>query len=197
MCLSCCGYFYVWHPSDSSAAVAHGNRCRPAGSSPCSSCTLPLHRAVQPHSSPSTAASPASIEPQERTPAQPGWDFMDPTSYMCHLWVHLWFWRIFLILHSADDFESKFQFHPVEDLPPPDEFKPFPRIYPSKENRGSCTERSIFLTFHRDVFINLLRRFSSVFQWTPSHPGWGHTYDESRPHPGLHPPLPPTHISDS
>uniref|UniRef100_A0A3Q4GJL0 WAS/WASL-interacting protein family member 3-like n=1 Tax=Neolamprologus brichardi TaxID=32507 RepID=A0A3Q4GJL0_NEOBR len=34
----------------------------------------------------------------------------------------------------ADDFESKFQFHPVEDLPPPDEFKPFPRIYPSKEN---------------------------------------------------------------
>lgn len=40
-------------------------------------------------------------------------------------------------LHSlADDFESKFQFHPVEDLPPPDEFKPFPRIYPSKENRA-------------------------------------------------------------
>uniref|UniRef100_A0A3P9MWE5 WAS/WASL-interacting protein family member 3-like n=1 Tax=Poecilia reticulata TaxID=8081 RepID=A0A3P9MWE5_POERE len=35
----------------------------------------------------------------------------------------------------ADDFESKFQFHPVEDLPPPDEFKPFPRVYPSKENR--------------------------------------------------------------
>uniref|UniRef100_A0A3Q0QYP2 WAS/WASL interacting protein family member 3 n=1 Tax=Amphilophus citrinellus TaxID=61819 RepID=A0A3Q0QYP2_AMPCI len=43
-------------------------------------------------------------------------------------------------LHSlADDFESKFQFHPVEDLPPPDEFKPFPRIYPSKENRGIRT----------------------------------------------------------
>ncbi|XP_057684058.1 WAS/WASL-interacting protein family member 3 isoform X2 [Corythoichthys intestinalis] len=38
-------------------------------------------------------------------------------------------------LHSLDDFESKFQFHPVEDLPPPDEFKPFPRIYPSKENK--------------------------------------------------------------
>ncbi|CAN9503849.1 unnamed protein product [Ophioblennius macclurei] len=39
-------------------------------------------------------------------------------------------------LHSlADDFESKFQFHPVEDLPPPDEYKPFPKIYPSKENR--------------------------------------------------------------
>uniref|UniRef100_A0A3Q3XJD6 WH2 domain-containing protein n=1 Tax=Mola mola TaxID=94237 RepID=A0A3Q3XJD6_MOLML len=40
-------------------------------------------------------------------------------------------------LPLADDFESKFQFHPVEDLPPPDEFKPFPRIYPSKENGGS------------------------------------------------------------
>uniref|UniRef100_G3NVE1 WH2 domain-containing protein n=1 Tax=Gasterosteus aculeatus aculeatus TaxID=481459 RepID=G3NVE1_GASAC len=42
-------------------------------------------------------------------------------------------------LHSLDNFESKFQFHPVEDFPPPDEFKPFPRIYPSKENRGSST----------------------------------------------------------
>ncbi|XP_028453530.1 LOW QUALITY PROTEIN: WAS/WASL-interacting protein family member 3 [Perca flavescens] len=40
-------------------------------------------------------------------------------------------------LHNLDDFESKFQFHPVEDFPPPDEFKPFPRIYPSKENRGN------------------------------------------------------------
>ncbi|KAG7261099.1 hypothetical protein CRUP_027516 [Coryphaenoides rupestris] len=38
-------------------------------------------------------------------------------------------------LQSLDDFESKFQFHPVEDLPPPDEFKPFLRIYPSKQNR--------------------------------------------------------------
>lgn len=71
---------------------------------------------------------------------------------MFHLWAHVWFWWIFLILHSADDFESKFQFHPVEDLPPPDEFKPFPRIYPSKENRGSCTERSLLLTFHWDVW---------------------------------------------
>ncbi|TNM92712.1 hypothetical protein fugu_018114 [Takifugu bimaculatus] len=48
-------------------------------------------------------------------------------------------------LHSLDDFESKFQFHPVEDLPPPDEFKPFPRIYPSKENRGTVTICSSFL----------------------------------------------------
>ncbi|KAG9280069.1 WAS/WASL-interacting protein family member 3, partial [Astyanax mexicanus] len=38
-------------------------------------------------------------------------------------------------LYSLDDFESKFQFHPIEDFPPPEEFKPFPRIYPSKENR--------------------------------------------------------------
>ncbi|XP_058233402.1 WAS/WASL-interacting protein family member 3 [Hemibagrus wyckioides] len=40
-------------------------------------------------------------------------------------------------LHSFDDFESKFQFHPVEDFPPPEAFRPFPRIYPSKENRVS------------------------------------------------------------
>ncbi|OXB74994.1 UNVERIFIED_CONTAM: hypothetical protein H355_011650 [Colinus virginianus] len=31
-----------------------------------------------------------------------------------------------------DDFESKFTFHSVEDFPPPDEFKPFQKIYPSK-----------------------------------------------------------------
>ncbi|XP_061886355.1 WAS/WASL-interacting protein family member 3-like [Entelurus aequoreus] len=46
-------------------------------------------------------------------------------------------------LHSLDDFESKFQFHPVEDLPPPDEFKPFPRIYPSKETPVNSAHHGI------------------------------------------------------
>nr|XP_015811402.2 WAS/WASL-interacting protein family member 3 [Nothobranchius furzeri] len=40
-------------------------------------------------------------------------------------------------LNSLNDFESKFQFHPVEDFPPPDEFKAYPRTYPSKENRAN------------------------------------------------------------
>ncbi|XP_050176323.1 WAS/WASL-interacting protein family member 3 isoform X1 [Myiozetetes cayanensis] len=35
-------------------------------------------------------------------------------------------------MHILDDFESKFTFHSVEDFPPPDEFKPFQKIYPSK-----------------------------------------------------------------
>lgn len=35
-------------------------------------------------------------------------------------------------MHVIDDFESKFTFHSVEDFPPPDEFKPFQKIYPSK-----------------------------------------------------------------
>ncbi|XP_048416937.2 WAS/WASL-interacting protein family member 3 isoform X1 [Stegostoma tigrinum] len=35
----------------------------------------------------------------------------------------------------SDDFESKYNFHSVEDLPPPDEYKSFPRIYPSKQPR--------------------------------------------------------------
>ncbi|XP_009700966.1 PREDICTED: WAS/WASL-interacting protein family member 3-like, partial [Cariama cristata] len=35
-------------------------------------------------------------------------------------------------MHIIDDFESKFTFHSVEDFPPPDEFKPFQKIYPSK-----------------------------------------------------------------
>ncbi|XP_051992433.1 WAS/WASL-interacting protein family member 3-like [Xyrauchen texanus] len=39
------------------------------------------------------------------------------------------------LVTSIDDFESKFHFHPIEDFPPPEEFRPFPRIYPSKENR--------------------------------------------------------------
>ncbi|KAM3928543.1 WAS/WASL-interacting protein family member 3 [Leptodactylus fuscus] len=35
-------------------------------------------------------------------------------------------------MHPLDDFESKFIFHSVEDLPPPEVFEPFERIYPSK-----------------------------------------------------------------
>uniref|UniRef100_A0A096LXC2 WAS/WASL interacting protein family member 2 n=1 Tax=Poecilia formosa TaxID=48698 RepID=A0A096LXC2_POEFO len=35
-----------------------------------------------------------------------------------------------------DDFESKFNFHPIEDLPPPEEFRPSNRTYPSKSDRG-------------------------------------------------------------
>ncbi|OPJ81986.1 WAS/WASL-interacting protein family member 3 isoform B [Patagioenas fasciata monilis] len=35
-------------------------------------------------------------------------------------------------MHIIDDFESKFTFHSMEDFPPPDEFKPFQKIYPSK-----------------------------------------------------------------
>lgn len=37
----------------------------------------------------------------------------------------------------ADDFESKYNFHSVEDLPPPDEYKSFPRTYPSRQLRAS------------------------------------------------------------
>uniref|UniRef100_A0A8C3QJA4 WAS/WASL interacting protein family member 3 n=1 Tax=Cyanoderma ruficeps TaxID=181631 RepID=A0A8C3QJA4_9PASS len=41
-------------------------------------------------------------------------------------------------MHILDDFESKFTFHSVEDFPPPDEFKPFQKTYPSKIPRGKC-----------------------------------------------------------
>ncbi|XP_034257934.1 WAS/WASL-interacting protein family member 3 isoform X2 [Pantherophis guttatus] len=40
---------------------------------------------------------------------------------------------------DPDDFESKFTFHPVEDFPPPEEFKPFKKIYPSQEVRNKAS----------------------------------------------------------
>lgn len=36
----------------------------------------------------------------------------------------------------ADDFESKFTFHSMEDFPPPDEYKACQKIYPSKIPRS-------------------------------------------------------------
>lgn len=36
----------------------------------------------------------------------------------------------------ADDFESKFTFHSMEDFPPPDEYKPCQKTYPSKIPRS-------------------------------------------------------------
>ncbi|XP_051008300.1 WAS/WASL-interacting protein family member 3 [Acomys russatus] len=38
--------------------------------------------------------------------------------------------------HVIDDFESKFTFHSMEDFPPPDEYKPCQKIYPSKVPRS-------------------------------------------------------------
>ncbi|XP_052466064.1 WAS/WASL-interacting protein family member 2 [Carassius gibelio] len=32
----------------------------------------------------------------------------------------------------SDDFESKYSFHPIADLPPPEEYRPFQKIYPSQ-----------------------------------------------------------------
>ncbi|XP_060637980.2 WAS/WASL-interacting protein family member 3 isoform X1 [Anolis sagrei] len=42
------------------------------------------------------------------------------------------------VVHIMDDFESKFTFHSVEEFPPPDEFKPCLKIYPSQEARDSA-----------------------------------------------------------
>ncbi|KAK9534444.1 hypothetical protein VZT92_006891 [Zoarces viviparus] len=35
----------------------------------------------------------------------------------------------------VDDFESKYSFHPLDDFPPPDEYRHFAKIYPSRANR--------------------------------------------------------------
>lgn len=44
------------------------------------------------------------------------------------------------LFSSSDDFESKFNFHPVEDLPPPEEYRHFNRVYPSKTSKGMSWE---------------------------------------------------------
>jgi len=46
---------------------------------------------------------------------------------------------MFLILSSSDDFESKFNFHPFEDLPPPEEYRHVNKVYPSKTSKGTST----------------------------------------------------------
>ncbi|KAK1887064.1 WAS/WASL-interacting protein family member 2 [Dissostichus eleginoides] len=38
--------------------------------------------------------------------------------------------------NGSHDFESKFNFHPIEDLPPPEEYRNFSKVYPSKNNKG-------------------------------------------------------------
>lgn len=38
----------------------------------------------------------------------------------------------------SDDFEAKFNFHPIEDLPPPEDYRHFSKVYPSKSNKGEC-----------------------------------------------------------
>uniref|UniRef100_A0A670Y9M1 WAS/WASL interacting protein family member 3 n=1 Tax=Pseudonaja textilis TaxID=8673 RepID=A0A670Y9M1_PSETE len=44
-------------------------------------------------------------------------------------------WHAYWI--TSYDFESKFTFHSMEDFPPPEEFKPFKKIYPSQEARSN------------------------------------------------------------
>uniref|UniRef100_A0A8D0AZJ5 WAS/WASL interacting protein family member 3 n=1 Tax=Salvator merianae TaxID=96440 RepID=A0A8D0AZJ5_SALMN len=48
-------------------------------------------------------------------------------------------------VHIIDDFESKFTFHSVEEFPPPDEFKPCQKIYPSQEARGSLQKKCSYV----------------------------------------------------
>ncbi|XP_056879902.1 WAS/WASL-interacting protein family member 2-like isoform X2 [Takifugu flavidus] len=35
----------------------------------------------------------------------------------------------------VDDFESKYSFHPLDDFPPPEEYRHFTKIYPSRASR--------------------------------------------------------------
>ncbi|KAK3506101.1 hypothetical protein QTP70_031149, partial [Hemibagrus guttatus] len=43
---------------------------------------------------------------------------------------------------TIDDFESKYSFHPLDDFPPPDEYRHFTKIYPSKATRVVCVSSS-------------------------------------------------------
>lgn len=62
--------------------------------------------------------------------------------------------RLFILLPPTDDFESKFNFHPIEDLPPPEEYRPINKVYPSKTNTGmSNTMKHIALSLHLTCFV--------------------------------------------
>ncbi|KAG8514695.1 WAS/WASL-interacting protein family member 3 [Galemys pyrenaicus] len=72
-----------------------------------------------PARSPTTELSSKSQQPPTWTPTQqPGGQLRNGS------------------LSIMDDFESKFTFHSVEDFPPPDEYKPCQKIYPSKIPRS-------------------------------------------------------------
>lgn len=77
--------------------------------------------------SPPSERSWVSLRPQQVLISLEGWSWSSPRapSLTCPF-----------SLFSADDFESKYSFHPVEDFPAPEEYKYFQRIYPSKTNRG-------------------------------------------------------------
>lgn len=38
--------------------------------------------------------------------------------------------------HSKDDWEARFSFHAVSELPPPEAYVPFQKTYPSKQGKA-------------------------------------------------------------
>lgn len=78
---------------------------------------------------PAPPARSPTTELSSRSQQAPGWA---PTPQTLQPGGQLWNGG----LHIIDDFESKFTFHSVEDFPPPDEYKPCQKIYPSKIPRS-------------------------------------------------------------
>uniref|UniRef100_A0A8C6T7X4 WAS/WASL interacting protein family member 3 n=1 Tax=Neogobius melanostomus TaxID=47308 RepID=A0A8C6T7X4_9GOBI len=131
------GVFYPPPPQSHSSELS---RCSPLGPPPpppplpasftptCPSSLPPPPPKVPPVPSPAMRSLPPSYPchaPTRRPPAVPrpaGRSSIPKEEHMQNL-THIEL--------------SKFQFHPVEDFPTPEEFRPFPRVYPSKENRGT------------------------------------------------------------
>lgn len=72
------------------------------------------------------------------------WLCWKTTEFSCWLnrrqfWNYKIKWRRVVSPPPTDDFESKYSFHPLDDFPPPDEYRHFAKIYPSKANRGTHT----------------------------------------------------------
>uniref|UniRef100_M3Y0P6 WAS/WASL interacting protein family member 3 n=1 Tax=Mustela putorius furo TaxID=9669 RepID=M3Y0P6_MUSPF len=82
-----------------------------------------------PARSPTTELSSRSQQAPAWTPAQqPAGQLRNGSLHILEVSVRYW-------SKCADDFESKFTFHTMEDFPPPDEYKPCQKIYPSKTPR--------------------------------------------------------------